>query len=218
MLCLNGVSLCLQLNLMRILIVTATEMEAEALGHPDEGIHRIEYLVTGVGMMETTFSLTKKLHTSEFDLVINAGIAGSFDRDLKIGEVVMVKEEILSELGAEDGDDFIPVSEMGLKAEWQWKNSPSFEFLPFKQVRSVTVNNVHGNEKSITKIVERLDPQIENMEGAAVFFVCQKHKVPFIELRAISNYVERRDKDKWNIPLALSELKNALAHVIGSVQ
>ena len=38
-------------------------------------------------------------------------------------------------------------------------------------VKAITVNTVHGNEDSISKIINRLNPDIETMEGAAIFIV-----------------------------------------------
>ena len=83
-----------------------------------------------------------------------------------------------------------------------------------KQVKSITVNTVHGNEKSIKNIVRRLNPDIENMEGAAVFKVCETFNIPCIQIRAISNYVEKRNKESWNIPLAIQNLNIEVEKII----
>jgi len=60
---------------------------------------------------------------------------------------------------------------------------------------------VHGNEDSIAAIRRRQKPQIESMEGAAFMYACIIHKVPFAQVRAVSNVVERRNRAAWNIPL-----------------
>jgi futalosine hydrolase len=44
------------------------------------------------------------------------------------------------------------------------------------------------------------------MEGAAFHYVCLLEKAPFAQVRAISNYVETRDKSKWQIPTAIQSL------------
>lgn len=180
----------------------------------DPGIHDLEFLVSGIGIMETTFHLTLRLGKDRPDMVINAGLAGSFNRSLLLGEVVMVEEEILSELGAENGSDFLTLEEIGLKGTTSISCSAHTATQSVRSVRSITVNTVHGNDSSIEKVQKRFHPDIENMEGAAVFFVCSKLKVPFIELRSISNYVERRNREAWNIPLAMDSLKKTLQHVI----
>jgi futalosine hydrolase len=52
------------------------------------------------------------------------------------------------------------------------------------------------------------------MEGAAFFYICASEKIPFVALRGISNMVERRNKNKWNIPLALDNLALKLEDVL----
>ena len=59
-------------------------------------------------------------------------------------------------------------------------------------------------------MVEKFSSQIEDMEGAALHFVCQMEKIPFFQLRAVSNEVGVQDRDKWNGPLALDALKRAM--------
>ncbi|MNV96073.1 hypothetical protein D3C71_1910350 [compost metagenome] len=48
------------------------------------------------------------------------------------------------------------------------------------------------------------------MEGAAVFYAADKMTIPVIEIRGISNYVERRNRATWNIPLAIMNSNKAL--------
>jgi futalosine hydrolase len=48
------------------------------------------------------------------------------------------------------------------------------------------------------------------MEGATFFYICSGEKIPFLAIRSISNRVEPRDKNKWNIPVALNNLSEKL--------
>jgi len=81
-----------------------------------------------------------------------------------------------------------------------------FNNFNLKNVGAITVNTVHGNEASIKKVTERLSPQLESMEGAAFFHACTQMDVPCIQIRAVSNYVEKRNRDSWNIGLAIKNL------------
>ena len=83
-----------------------------------------------------------------------------------------------------------------------------------QKVIGITVNTVHGNEQSIAEIVSRINPDVESMEGAAVFKVCNGFEVPCIQIRAISNNVEKRNKANWNMPLAIHNLNNQVARII----
>jgi futalosine hydrolase len=52
------------------------------------------------------------------------------------------------------------------------------------------------------------------MEGAAFFYACARVELASIQLRAISNWVEPRNRDAWNIPLAISNLNQSLAQLL----
>lgn len=178
--------------------------------------HTIDVLVTGVGMVNTAYALGKT-NLKDYDLVINAGIAGSFNKKLELGTVVNVIEDTFSELGAEDGDEFLPIDKLELgnlvvKNNNAWQHA-SLNSLP--HVTGITVNTVHGNEASIEKIRLRLPMvEVESMEGAAFLQACNREEVSCIQLRSISNYVERRNKAAWNMPLAIQHLNAKLLELL----
>jgi futalosine hydrolase len=89
-------------------------------------------------------------------------------------------------------------------------NPNHFKELELSSVEGVTGNISHGSPESISRITAKFDPDVESMEGAAVFYVCMHEKIPFLEIRAISNYVESRDTAKWDIPLAIENLTDEL--------
>jgi len=172
-------------------------------------------VITGVGMVSTAYYLGR-LSVNNYDWAINIGIAGSFDRSLKLGEVLIIKEDIFSEMGAEDGRNFISLSNLNLGNE---KIIPKKLFIPkffsnLKCVRGITVNTVHGKISSIEKIKELYKPQIETMESAAFYFACEQNKWKSCVIRSISNYVEKRNKNKWNIPLATKNLNDLIIQFI----
>ena len=209
---------------MKILLVAATRAEIElALSNLHildssgslNGNH-IDVLITGVGMTATAYALGKALSANSYDLAINAGIAGAFDRALKPGEVISISIDCFAELGAEDGEDFISIDELGFGRSSVKPAHPLEHPLvnSLQKARSITVNRVHGNDESIYATVSRLNPQTETMEGAAFFYACNQENVPCIQLRAISNYVERRNRDNWNISLAVKNLNNTLTELL----
>ncbi|HEY0274233.1 MAG TPA: hypothetical protein VGC22_13660, partial [Chitinophaga sp.] len=73
---------------------------------------------------------------------------------------------------------------------------------------------VSGSASTITRLETRYQPQVESMEGAAFHYACLVEKVPFLQLRSISNYVEVRDKSKWKIGLAVKHLNDALLQLV----
>ena len=221
---------------MKILIVAATPFEIAPLSqHLEEqfiahevdtytkGELTIEILITGVGLVNTTYKLTKRLTLEDYNLIINAGIAGAINRKLEIGAVVQVISEQFGDLGVEEADGrFSSIHSLGLieanEAPFQDgkllnSHAEQFSFLP--KASAISVNKVHGFEASITQLKTNFDVDIESMEGAAFFLVCLQEKVPFLQIRSISNYVEPRNRDNWNIPLAIEQLNKVLLEMLG---
>lgn len=204
---------------MKILIVSATTFEVDILKTAVQTMdyHRpltIHFLVTGVGMTATAFALGRHLAQNKYDIAINLGIAGSFDKNIALGDVVEVTEDMFSELGAEDGEDFISIEQLGF-GESVFNSTYSLpESLDIKKVNAVTVNTVHGNEASIQKLNKRANAQLESMEGAAFFYACREVGVPCVQIRAVSNYVEKRNRDTWQIGLAIKKLNTFAVELV----
>lgn len=219
---------------MRLLLVTATEPEIAPLLdamtlQPDIGRQLKSYhykgqivdiLITGVGMVATAAWTSRALSLEKYDAAINAGICGSFDRSIALGEVVRVQTDFMPELGAEDNDKFITIHELNLLGGDDFpydagvlhgSNSDVFtSLLGLAAVSGITVNKVHGNENSIAQVVSRCSMQVESMEGAAFYYACAVAGVPALQVRAVSNYVEKRNRDAWKIGEAVKNLNAEL--------
>ena len=217
---------------MNILIVSATRNEIEPLiselsdfREERSNLYQasfnsisIDVLITGIGMVATSFYLGKHLH-NKYDLAINLGIAGSFNRNIEMGSVVNIYSDRFSELGAEDGNSFLSLEEMNLQGESEivnelTTNNPIIDALP--KVTGITVNTVHGNEQSIETVINRFHPYTESMEGAAFLFACKAANQPCVQIRAISNYVEKRNRNNWNIPLAIANLNKKAIEILSA--
>jgi len=191
---------------MNILLVVATKQEVI-----EDKFKTVEVLVTGVGMINTALSLTKRLSEKSYDLVINIGVAGAFNT-LNLGDVVEVTEDIFSEIGFENGISFSAFTDFDLKKIYKVEGKTNLQ-----QAKGITVNTVHGNEESIEEIIKRLNPDVESMEGAAVFKVCQEFSIPCVQIRAISNKVEKRNKANWDLPLAIKNLNTTVQQIIAEL-
>ena len=107
----------------KILYVAATAAEADSLRKEIESkrvpeLFRdidISFLITGVGSMATAWSLMNWIRLNgKPGLAINAGIAGSFNDNLAIGDVVMPVADCFADSGIGDGEDFMTLFESGL--------------------------------------------------------------------------------------------------------
>jgi len=182
---------------------------------------RIKLLITGVGQMLTAYALGKTLAEEKFDLAINAGVAGAFDQNRELGSVVHVITEQLGDLGVEEADGrFRSMHELDLlnphgfpfqDAKLTNPQAEQYDFLP--KVNGLTVNKVHGYSESIALAKKRYQADVESMEGAAFFYACLMAEVPFLEIRAISNYVEPRNRDNWQLSLAIDNLNQVLIEI-----
>jgi len=215
---------------MNILIVSATYLEIEPLllqfdfeGEVNQKLkrynynnHNIDVLIPGVGMTCTAYWMGKTLSSKIYDVAINLGLAGSFDEGLSIGTTVQVSSDRISKLGAEDGESFLSLVDMDLIVDEDYilnqgemKNTIPLEnpvIDTLDKVSGLTVNTAHGDEKSIQKIKSLFNPQIESMEGAAFFYACLFEGITCSQIRTISNKVEKRNRDSWDIPLAVKNL------------
>jgi futalosine hydrolase len=202
---------------MRILIVAATALEVPRLASGPRGPHQIDLLVTGVGMVATAAATARAIAGSSYDAALNFGVCGSFDPSLDVGTVVHVTRDELSELGVEDGERFVSMEELGLVTRCAIDNTapPSNSALQaLPAVRGITVNTVHGHPPSIAAVVARLNPQVESMEGAAFAYACSISGLPYAQVRAVSNRVERRNRDAWRMDLAIRRLNETALTIL----
>lgn len=188
--------------------------------------HEIDVLITGVGMVPTAAWLGRVLARETYDLALNFGLCGAFDAALALGQVVHVVSDGLSEVGAEDGERFLSLHELGLSGPDEFPyhdgvivnrlapENPVLARLP--TVRGITVNTVHGHEASIARVVERHQPQVESMEGAAFLFTCLVSGVPCAQVRAVSNVVERRNREAWRIGAAIEALNTTALSLLAA--
>jgi futalosine hydrolase len=199
---------------MKILLVAATKTELiDVFAHfnlPNQDfVPHVEFdiLITGVGITATAFALGKNLN-NEYNLVLNVGIAGSFDRQIALGSLVNIVEDTFADLGAEDNDLFLTLDDLNLgKITYQSTYNTSYsKTAQLQKVKGITVNKAHGNIKSINFIKQKFNPTTESMEGAAVFYACAASQLPCLQIRSISNYVSSRDKSTWEIQLAIKNL------------
>ncbi len=203
---------------MKILIIAATQIEIDGLEKwlNSQQIsnlnHTYSFLVTGVGIARATFFTTKTLNKQRYDLVIQVGIAGSFQKLIKIGDVVWVKRDLFTDLGADTQDGFLTLHQLNIDNSLFEIFFSSDQFIPsptnLPNVVGITSDIIHNRVARIEEIRKNHQPDIESMEGAAIMFVCQQMGVPNIQVRAISNIVAPRTQNEWDLEIALNSLTN----------
>jgi futalosine hydrolase len=81
-----------------------------------------------------------------------------------------------------------------------------YNLLKLPEVSAITINEITTGKERIHQLAKKYNPVIETMEGAALHYVCRQMNTPFIQLRAISNYIGERNKDNWKIKEAIDNL------------
>jgi futalosine hydrolase len=223
---------------MRILVVAATDREiaplvarlrdtsdvSQRVRRYTYAAHDVEVLITGVGMVATAAWCSHVMALTRYDLALNFGICGSFDRALEPGTVVHVRSDRIAELGAEDDEAFITVQELALLGEHEFPftcgqlvnpappDNATLRGLP--AVDGITVNTVHGNRRSIADVERRFTPRVESMEGAAFMYACMIQGLVHAQVRAVSNLVEKRNREAWKIADAIRSLGHTALSIL----
>jgi futalosine hydrolase len=215
---------------MYILLTAATAFEIDPIfdyleknefrvGEKEVGIQ-----VTGIGSMMTTYELTKAAIQLRPDYIIQAGIAGSFEASLVPPQVVLIKDEIMGDLGAAEKDGFSDIFDLKLMdtSAFPFANkrliNPLLEgktdHYKLPVVSGLTINEVSTNKTRIQLLKEKYGAQVESMEGVALHYIALKNKIPFLQIRAISNEVGVRDKQQWKIKEAIKALNDTLIRIL----
>ncbi len=188
---------------------------------PDHALN-IDLLFTGAGSVATVYELSKQI--ASYKLAVQMGIAGSFGKGHAIGDIVRVKYDAFADFGAWDNQGFHPFKKetFGFLERHPFKNAflhenckisiPSLDSLD--RVGAITVNSLNTDARVNQMRKNQFNADIETMEGAAFFYVALQEKIPFVQIRAISNYVGERNQENWDIPLAVKVLSDAALQLI----
>ena len=211
---------------MRFLLCAATEFEIEAtlsfLNNHPEYKTKMDTLITGVGLTAATYQLTKKILTERPRFVLQAGICGSLDNYLRPGKIVVVEKESIGDLGVMERGGFTSLFNLGFLQlnAYPWANGKLCNNISVLQktgltiADGVTINEITTNTQRIQFYRDELKANIETMEGAALHYVCLSERIPFLQLRCVSNYVGERDKSKWALREAIMNLNIELQRLI----
>ncbi len=180
---------------------------------------KVRFHQSGVGMLASAVSLTRLVSEEKPDLIIQTGIAGTFQPKMVLGKVVLVKEEILGDMGVEEDGKWKDLFDLKLEKSsyhpFEKRKLPNpwlstYNLLKLPELSAITVNEITTNPKRIEQLRKKYSPDLESMEGASLHYVCREANIPFIQMRAISNYIGERNKTNWKIKESLETLNDIL--------
>jgi futalosine hydrolase len=194
----------------RILIVTAVEAEAEAVrsGLPDAA-HGVTVRVGGVGSAQAAAATSRALAlVSDYDAVLSVGIGGAFTGKAELGGLLLARRVVAADLGAQSPEGFLSVDELGFgSSSLDGGRVPGLDAV----VGTIlTVNTATGTDARAASLMERFPAAVgEAMEGYGVAAAAALGELPFAEVRAVSNFIGKRDRDAWRLDLAFAALTAA---------
>lgn len=228
---------------MKILVTAAEEQELRRAERAFDMVKKskdvkaqVEFRLTGIGAVQACHCVTREVVAAAaagdpYNLVVNLGIAGSYDLEaFPIGSAAVISREYFADLGFGSEEGFSDLFQYGILEKDGFpytKGALARQLLPYPHVEKVlekygagagaTVQCVTGTQARCNEIVDMYNPQIESMEGAGVYYAALMEKVPFFELRTVSNAVGERDTSKWESKAALDTLEECCREIFSVI-
>lgn len=219
--------------IMTCLLVAATSFEISPfidscrnIDNQFDGKLTLDILITGIGLTASTYSITKQISLKRPDIIIQAGIAGCFDKKIPLASVFAIKQDRIADLGVIEKNqftslydtDFVPPNYFPYTRGWLVNKSEVLKKTKLKKVKAISVNEISTQKKRINYYGKNFNPVLESMEGAALHHVCLMEKIEFLQLRSVSNYIGERNKKAWKLKTSITNLNIELENVIKTIR
>jgi len=197
------------------------------------------YLASGIGKTNASHSTTILIKNFSPKIIVNFGVGGAYPSSgLKTGDIAVAEKEIYGDEGVCLKDGFHTSEVIGIpflvKDRKRYFNEFTLDKKLFKNIFKylkitpcplplapkiksgsfVTVSTSTGTLKRARELEKRFNAICENMEGAAVVHICTLYGIPMVEIRGISNIVEDRDTNKWDVKLAAENCQKVVREFI----
>ncbi|MBI5014912.1 MAG: futalosine hydrolase [Deltaproteobacteria bacterium] len=189
---------------------------------------RVGLLCAGLGKANTALALGAALSRVEPALLLAVGMGGAYaGSGLEPGDLAVASEEIYGDEGVETAEGWKGLESIGIPL-WSgpdgrvhWNRLPAAApegSALLSAARSVghaaagpfvTVSTVTGTEERAAWLARRFGAVCESMEGAAAAHAALAWRVPFGEVRGISNRVGPRDRASWKLTEAAAAAQEA---------
>jgi len=192
--------------------------------------------IGGMGKVNAAHATTLLLSRFAVSALVIFGIGGAYPSSgAAIGDVAIAKEEIAGDEGVLTLEGFKDAEYIGIPllktSSTMYTKYPAPETLLLRSLQAlvayqndgvskihvgsfVTLSTCTGTSARARDLETRYHGLCENMEGAAAVQVAELHEIPWIEVRGISNIVEDRNVDKWDIPKAVDAVQKAVIHIL----
>ncbi len=186
---------------------------------PLDVAERATVLLTGVSKSNAAGATAQALATRRYAGVVNLGIAGRLPGEsLALGSVIVADRSVFADEGAQTPAAFVTCVALGFPLAGPCAGDESegvdadgdlaMALMVPGAVRGriATVSTCSGTDALAVEVARRTRARCEAMEGAAAGLACLRFGVPFAEVRVLSNTTGDRDRQAWDIPLAMAGL------------
>ena len=188
-----------------------------------------------MGKVNAAHAATLLLTQFRPEVLILFGIGGAYPASgAEVGDIAIAHEEIAGDEGVLTLDGFkdteyisIPLARAAGSNFFNCFPAPEIllnraqnavtRVMDSKRIHTgtfVTLSTCTGTSNRATELDTQYHGLCENMEGAAVAQVATLHGIPWLEIRGISNIVEDRDINKWDIPRAAEAAQKAVIGIL----
>ena len=218
---------------MRVIITAATNGEwmpsFQKINPAYAGTNKrfsVGFHESGIGLLASSVSLMKMFVQETPSLIIQVGIAGCYDKKLPLGKVFAVKDDFAGDIGVMENKVWKDLFDLKLDkpndTPYEKKSLPNpwlsqYNLLKLPTKKGVTVNTISTDKNKIDLYSGRYKATLESMEGAALHYMGRDLNIPFIQIRAVSNYVGERNKAKWNMQEAIYNLNETLLQYLDAL-
>ncbi len=204
------------------------------------GNNAVKVVVTNPGIVNTVQAMTACIEDRKPQFMIQTGCAGGFkELGLRVGDIAVATKEIDAQLGIDTGKDgailqkipfpVLTTGGMAFREEYELdsniaetvyvclKKSFFQKEIGIYKGSFITVSTITGSKKRADSLFKAFSPCMESMEGSAGAFLSHYYRIPFTEIRCVSNLVGKRDLSGWNLPLACKRAGEAAVAILSSI-
>lgn len=211
------------------LITAATPLEMDAYLHASGQSWTTRQLITGIGPVEAAVRTTAFLANIDIPVrgVINIGVAGAYiheEHGPRVLDICLADREILGDFGVCSNDAVEPLRGEALDIVDTFSLENYLLFAAEAQLADqgiacrrgtfITVSCVSGSRQRGDLLGLQHQALCENMEGAAIARACLQFGLPVLELRCISNLVEDRNLQQWQLKEACRRCGDVAAMLV----
>lgn len=226
-----------QLLLSKLVVTGTTKLGAKSIIAGTLAGRQVLLCVGGMGKVNAAHAAALIIAAFSPEALIIFGVGGAYPSSgAVVGDLALAQVEIAGDEGVLTHDGFKDMEYIGiplLKTATSviFTTYPASEPLLKKVLHRllasseprrtdvhfgpfVTLSTCTGTTARARQLEERYHGLCENMEGAAAAQVAGLHDIPWIEVRGISNIVEDRDLQKWDIPKAAEAGQTAVLQIL----